>query len=156
LREHEWTARRGELDHQDTNDQARSPARYNITPNVTDQRAENLVVEIYYGDDQEQKDYVEIWSGYPSGGKLVKAVEQRGGQAVGVRWNSGYDLEIDEVKGYVREQPEHEWRPKKSDGVSNVHRLGLMEPLQPGTRSTPSDCQPRDAGDQRSVHGLAD
>ena len=67
---------------------------------------------MYYGGDQEQKDYVEIWSGYPTGGNVVKAVEQRGGQAIGVGWNSGYDLEIDEVKKHVREQLEHEWRPK--------------------------------------------
>ena len=73
---------------------------------------ENYAVEIFYGDHPEPKDYVEIWSGYPVGGNVVKAVEQRGGQAVGIGWNSGYDLERDDVKKYVRQQLEHEWRPK--------------------------------------------
>ena len=57
MREYEFSPRRGEQHHQYT-----PPPPENLT---TDQHAENYAVEMFYGDPQEQKDYVEIWSGYP-------------------------------------------------------------------------------------------
>jgi hypothetical protein len=53
-----------------------------------------------------------VWSGYPCGGDIVKAVLHRGGRGLGIGLNSGHDLELEAMKVHVRQNLDHQWRPK--------------------------------------------
>ena len=58
-----------------------------------------------------KKNYVEVWSGYPLGGNVVKEVKRRGGKAIGIGLDSGHDLYSASVKKDVRHKLAATWRP---------------------------------------------
>ncbi len=74
--------------------------------------AENFAVEMYHAGDGQRQDYVEIWSGYPYGGNIVKPIKHRGGREIGFGLSAGYDLELDATKQSARQQLEHQRKPK--------------------------------------------
>lgn len=56
-------------------------------------------------------DYVEVWSGYPEGGRVVDAVRRRGGQALALGLGTGVDLLDNAVQKEILENLDI-WKPK--------------------------------------------
>ena len=49
----------------------------------------------------EKMDYVELWSGFPEGGRVVEAVREQGGAAIGVGQGTRYDQQNKETADEV-------------------------------------------------------
>ena len=67
-----------------------------------------------YDDEAEARemDYVEVWSGHPEGGRVVEAVKEQGGAAMGIGMGTGYNLQDKDTAGEVRYRLDAYWRPR--------------------------------------------
>ena len=61
---------------------------------------------------REKMDYVEVWSGHPEGGRVVEAVKEQGGAAMGIGMGTGYNLQDKDTAGEVRYRLDAYWRPR--------------------------------------------